>query len=321
MLCIDSQTDNPYYNLAAEEYFLKESDEEFFILWESMPVVVVGKHQNTLSEVNYRYVNNNGIRVARRLSGGGTVFHGKGNLNFTFIRNGLPGHLVDFQLHIDPVLKFLSSLGIDCMKGTKHEILVNSRKISGNAEHVYKNRVLHHGTLLFDADLDILFKAINRTGGYYSDRAVQSNRAEVLNISDCLTPAIKYKEFRRKMYNYIRDFFSAEEYNPDEQTLNRINTLMTEKYATWDWIYGWSPDYRFSNKWANSTHELEIDFDVHRGLISTCMIRGNSSGLEVLNTYLEGKRHSLDVIDAALKQSGMDSIAGKDYSEMIYAFF
>lgn len=320
MLCIDSQTGNPYFNLAAEEYFLKETEDEFFILWESTPSVIVGKHQNTLSEINYRYLMDNGIVAARRLTGGGTVFHGSGNINFTFIRNGLPGELVNFPLFIDPVIKFLNSLGIDSQKGPKHEILVNGKKISGNAEHVYKNRVLHHGTLLFDADMEALHKSITHTGGSYSDRSVQSNRADVLNLSECL-PGISKSEFHNMMYNYIRWFFNAIDHVPDIQIQNRINSLVQEKYSTWEWIYGWSPDYRFTNKWTNGTLNLNISLEVHRGIITACSITGSTFQADAVNKHITGERHCHTSINKGLRQSGIDAIAGKDYDDLVYAFF
>ena len=156
MQCLISTNRDIYFNLALEEYLLMHEVDDYFVLWQSEPAVVVGKHQNTLAEINYRFVSEKNIRVARRLSGGGTVYHDQGNLNFTYIANGEPGKLVDFKRFIEPVIHFLGTLGIDAQQGLKNEILVRGKKISGNAEHVYKNRVLHHGTLLFHSDLHLL---------------------------------------------------------------------------------------------------------------------------------------------------------------------
>ncbi len=156
MLCIQSPSRDPYFNLAAEEYLLKQSTDDVFMLWQSSPVVVSGKHQNVYAEMNYRYIREKGILVARRLTGGGTVYHDPGNINFSFIRQGEAGKMVDFTGFIEPVIRFVNSLGVHASQGPKHEIMVNGKKISGNAEHVFKNRVLHHGTLLFDAALDEL---------------------------------------------------------------------------------------------------------------------------------------------------------------------
>ena len=178
MLCIFSENRDPYFNLAAEEYLLRNTGDEIFMLWQSTPAVVVGKHQNALAEINYRYTTGKGIAVARRLSGGGTVYHDNGNINFTFIRQGEPGKLVDFSGFIEPVIRFMKITGVDAEKGSKHEILTQGKKISGNAGHVYKNRVLHHGTLLFNADMEILHESIRHAGGIYTDKAVQSNQKQ-----------------------------------------------------------------------------------------------------------------------------------------------
>ncbi|MBN2814917.1 MAG: lipoate--protein ligase family protein, partial [Bacteroidales bacterium] len=183
MLFLTSEITDPYYNLATEEYLLRQLHDDVFMLWISRPVIVVGKHQNALAEINYRFVSDNHIDVARRLTGGGAVFHDEGNVNFAFIRAGEPGRLVDFNAFIEPVTAFLQTLGVEALRGPKNEILVNGLKISGNAEHVYKNRVLHHGTLLYQSNLDRLRQSLKPSGGRYIDKAVQSNRSSVTNLT------------------------------------------------------------------------------------------------------------------------------------------
>lgn len=321
MLCIDSQINNPYYNLAAEEFFLKNTNEEYFIIWESKPSVIVGKHQNTLSEINYRFNKENDILIARRLTGGGTVFHDEGNINFTFIRSGQPGQLVNFSSFIDPVLRFLKTLGIEASKGDKHEILVNGKKISGNAEHVYKNRVLHHGTLLFDSDLYKLRRSITHEGGIFYDRAVQSNRAGIINLSQCLT-SLNVSEFHEKFYKYIKDILGCYEYFPDDFTQSKISELAKEKYSTWDWIYGWSPDYHFTNEFEYGLIKLKIDLEIQRGIINDCNITGNSPALNGINAILNGRRHSEAEIREALSMTGVnEKVDKKGFEELIFSFF
>src|SRR5512133_1708828 len=148
MYCINSDTDNPYFNLALEEFLIKKSTEEFFILSVNNTSVVTGKHQCIHREVNTRFVTENNIPVLRRITGGGTVFHDHGNLNFCFIGNAEPGKQIDFQKHLLPITRYLSKFDIETIiQGS--DIRTDGLKISGNAEHVYRNRVLHHGTLLW----------------------------------------------------------------------------------------------------------------------------------------------------------------------------
>ena len=157
------------------------------MLWQSEDSVVVGKHQNAMAEINYRFLQREGVPVARRLSGGGTVFHGDGNVNFTYLINGEKGKLIDFRRFVSPVVDYLATLGIPAEIGTRNDILVEGLKVSGNAEHVYRSRVLHHGTLLFGANLERPNMAIQVVPGRFTDRAVQSNRSKVTNISNYLT--------------------------------------------------------------------------------------------------------------------------------------
>lgn len=322
MLCINSRNNNPYFNLAAEEYFLKNSHDDFFMIWESSPSVVVGKHQNTLAEINLRFIRNNNISVARRLTGGGTVYHDQGNLNFTFIRKGEPDRLVDFSSFIQPVLEFLNKLGIHAIQGAKHEILVDGKKISGNAEHVYKNRVLHHGTLLFDTDLDMLRQSIQPGGGRYESKAVQSNRSMVINLSRCLNENLTAVKFRNKLYDFIKDYYRGIDYVPDRDTETVIMKLAGEKYRTWDWVYGWSPDYSFTRNWANGNLEAQIELVVRKGIIEICHIDSRIPKLNSASGLIQGERHHEENIKNALIRSGIRNILNGDHFEnLIFAFF
>jgi lipoate-protein ligase A len=269
MDCILSNDHDPFFNLAAEEYLLKQTDRDIFMLWQSSPAVVVGKHQNTLAEINYRYLVDNHIPVARRLSGGGTVFHGPGNLNFTFIRQGEVGKLVDFEGFIRPVLDFLKTMGIEARKGLNNEILVQDIKISGNAEHVYKNRVLHHGTLLFNADLDMLHEAIRPGNSRYTDKAVPSNRSRVMNVSELL-PDMNLSDFRLAWMDHFLSHTGNVNYSLTPHEERTIQDLAVSKYSTWEWIYGWSPDYEFQGEWVSDNVRVTIWLTVHRGKIAAC---------------------------------------------------
>ena len=276
MLCILGNIDDPYFNLAAEEYLLKKTDEEVFILWRCDSTIVVGKHQNTLAEINYPYVKKNDIKVARRLSGGGTVFHDKGNVNFTFIRNGEKGKLVDYKRHVTPVIDILREMGINVQPGNKNEILLEGKKISGNAEHIYKSRILHHGTLLFDSKLDKLDRAIQITPGKYFDKAVQSDRSEVTNILQHLDEKISVEEFMIHLFDSImKNTKDAFQYYFSRQDLSNIFDLAQQKYNTWEWIYGYSPRYSFQNRLMLEGREISIMLDVENGIIKSADINGD----------------------------------------------
>lgn len=302
MVCFVSPTDDPFLNLALEDYLLHRNEEEVFLLWESRQAVVVGKHQNALAELNHRYVRENVIPVARRLSGGGTVFHGPGNLNFTFIRNGEPGKLVDFGRFIRPILGYLATLGIEAVQGPKNEIMAMGKKISGNAEHVFRNRVLHHGTLLFDTDLDVLREAIRVIPGRYIDKAVQSNRTSVMNIAECLNKALSSQAFRDGLFDHVCRMEGGEQADQNCIEWDEVRKLARSKYTTWEWVYGWSPDYHFLfNEQAMFSGSLKV----HRGIITVAEIHSGrlpENILQQLIGRLAGSRHEAGAIEDILRE-------------------
>ena len=186
MICIKSDSNDPYFNLAAEEYLLKERKEDIYFQYINAPSVVIGKHQNALSEINLDYMNKNEILLARRISGGGAVYHDDGNLNYSFLTSEEAGDLIQFKKYTAPVIEILRLLGVEARLGKRNEILTDGGKISGTASHVYKNRTLHHGTLLFNSDLEKLAKCLYVDSSRIKDKAVKSVRSEVVNISDLL---------------------------------------------------------------------------------------------------------------------------------------
>lgn len=318
MRFIQNNETDPFFNLALEEYLLKEVPFESCVLWSSAPSIVVGKHQNAMAEVNYTYVLGNHITVARRLSGGGTVFHGPGNLNFTFIRNGVPGRLIDFRKHTAPVIGFLNALGVPARFEGKNDLRVHGLKISGNAEHVYKNRVLHHGTLLFDANLDSLAEAIRVIPGRYADKSVQSVRSQVANIRDFLSEPMAFREFRNRLTSWLKDYFAREDGFDDhlresidhqltENEKEVVRQLAREKYSQWEWIYGYSPDYNFTGTARYGGHDLSLRIQVKKGVIldASIICSKPDSRWTSLATNLSGQQHKVEGILDLLQRYGI----------------
>ncbi len=320
ILCLNQTSTDPYFSLAAEEYFLKNFQEDFFMLWRSKPSVVVGKHQNALAEINHEFVHENQIPVARRLSGGGTVFHDPGNVNFTFIRNVKDISEVNFKVFTVPVVAALKKLGVEAYTTGRNDLLIDGKKISGNAEHVHKNRVLHHGTLLFDSHLEALKGALKVDLSKFEDKAVQSNRSEVTNIANYLPNPISVEEFTRFIFDEICGTYpDFKVYGPTLEDIAAIEKLAIEKYQTWDWVFGYSPRYRFTNTIETANGAISVSLLVEKGRITEVAFSGEiqDETAQKLANALIGCRHDFQEVTSALSQNDMDNLP----SELIKSLF
>jgi lipoate---protein ligase len=198
-----------------------------------------------MAEINYPFVHRNHIKVARRISGGGTVFHDEGNVNFCFIKNVAGPSEISFSRFVQPVIEALRKLGIHAVTSGRNDLLVNGKKISGNAEHIYKNRVLHHGTLLFNTNLETLGQSIRVVQGKYQGNAVQSNRSPVINIFPVLKNEMTTEDFILFLMNFFWEKQGSSHYEITEHDTRQIQQLVDEKFCTWEWNYGYSPRYVF----------------------------------------------------------------------------
>jgi lipoate-protein ligase A len=272
MLLIKGLNFNAFSNIATEEYLLREKEEEIFILWQNEPAIIVGKHQNALAEINLPFVMANNIPVVRRLTGGGTVFHDKGNINFTFIKNADDeGKMIDFRKYAGLILEGLQSLGLKAEFSPRNDIFLDNKKISGNAEHIFakKKRVLHHGTLLFNSDLGVLNEAIKANPERFTDKAVNSVRSTVANIIDFLEPKMDCASFFDYMFNFVSerqtDAHLYELNNEDKVAIEKLNN---DKYSQWDWNFGYSPSYRLNKTIMIDSMAFDLQLKVEKGLIS-----------------------------------------------------
>ncbi len=236
--CIDNRNMDVYFNLAAEEFLLKHKEGDYFMVWRNTPSVVVGRHQRLLAEVDTEYAWIQGISIARRYSGGGTVYHDAGNINLTFIETA---DSPDFSKYLHYTLGFLQSLGIPAEPDKRLSIYTNEElKVSGSAQSVHKNRVMYHCTLLFDTDLAMLNRVLTvlegadkNTGKY----TVPSVRSEVVNLASQLPQVPDAKEFGKMAYRYFLCHLpDNHSYAFTAEDQAAISLLRNEKYATEEWI-------------------------------------------------------------------------------------
>lgn len=297
MLCIHIKNTDPYFCLAAEEYLLKRFSNDIFMLWQSEKAVVVGKHQNLLGEINYPYVRENNIVLARRISGGGTVFHDAGNVNFSFIKNVKSPGEISFKQFTAPIVEALAKLGIVALNSGRNDLLVDGLKISGNAEHIFKNRVLHHGTLLFNSDLKNLGQALKVVPGKYESKAVQSKRSPVANITSFLKKEMEIDDFIRFLLIVQLEKQDSIFYELNDADRQSIENLANEKFRTSDWNFGYSPKYSFKNEVEIEGRVLKIELEVVKGIIQKAAISANNLSkkeCDELSGLCENQQHHYD---------------------------
>jgi lipoate-protein ligase A len=312
MYCLSLDSTDPFFNLAVDEYLLKNSLEDFLILGINDRSVIIGKHQIAQREADTRFVTENGIPVIRRISGGGTVFHDSGNLNFSFLLKSEFGSQVDFRKYTLPVINFLSSIGVEAKFEGKNDIKVDGFKISGNAEHVFHDRVLHHGTLLYNADMEALKNSIRKDTGKYNTRAVSSNPSSVINLKEVLKVVLKdrFSEiedihgFRSAMLKWFTENYPRSEiYTLSAEESTNIERLAEKKYRSWEWNYAYGPEYNFNSTFKFEGKECSCWFLVKDGVISDCEIKGSEKLLKIYDKLI-GCRHMVeDLLEVFSKEA------------------
>lgn len=297
---------NPYFNLAAEEYLLKETSDECFMLWRNEPCIVIGKNQNTISEINMDFVKENNIIVVRRLSGGGAVFHDLGNINFTFIENDNGDSFTNFRKFTQPLIDALKKLNINAEFSGRNDLTIDGRKFSGNAQYNYKNRVLHHGTLLFSSNMTDLSGALKVKPIKFEGKGVKSVVSRVTNISEHLSTPLDIIEFKDLIMEHIMSINSGESVHElTDKEIAVISRMRDEKYSTWEWNFGSSPNYGFASQRKYAGGNVEFNLNVEKGIIKEIRLFGDFFGkndVSEIENALRGARHSEEDIKKALSR-------------------
>lgn len=275
---LDISTTDPRYNLALEQYVFDSlpRGHSFFLLWQNDRAVIVGKHQNTYAEVNAQYVREHGLYVVRRLSGGGAVYHDLGNLNFTFICDLVPSEAIDYKKFCVPIVDTLKEFGVQAEFTGRNDMTICGKKFSGNAQYIRRGRVMHHGTILFSSDLSAMAQALHVDAAKLRTKGIRSVSSRVTNISEHLASNVPLSTFRSALLTHILRTCPSAPYLLTGQDCSAVQALCQNRYATWEWNYGVSPECTIrKHRWVEGCGEVDAYLTIEHGLISGAKFYGD----------------------------------------------
>ena len=324
MRYLESPSRDPYFNLALEEYVFERMDKSksYFLLWQNDNTIVVGKYQNTAEEIDQAYVDAHHIRVARRLSGGGAVYHDRGNLNFTFIvdRADAPG--LNFKIFVEPVIQALARFGVHAEFTGRNDLTIDGMKFSGNAQYARRGRLLHHGCIMLDSNLTSVADALRVKEAKFDSKAVKSVRSRVTTINAHAPAPISMEDFKGALKECAMASGELEPCTLTEEDLAAIRKLRDEKYATWAWNYGFSPAYDMRREMKFPAGLVTAHLSAEGGKIKAVRFYGDFFGGEL--GELEGAMaglpldgHLTEALEALRVGDYMSGITAEELSRLL----
>jgi len=293
-----NESRDPRVNLAVEEYVLKHLDKEktYLLFYINQPSIIIGRNQNTIEEINHDYVKEHDIKVVRRLSGGGAVYHDLGNLNFSVITKDDGNSFHNFKKFTEPVIKALQKLGINAELSGRNDITVDGRKISGNAQFAYKGRLFSHGTLLFNSEIEHVVSALNVKMEKIQSKGIKSIRSRVANISEFLDQDLTTEQFKAELLKSLYEGYEQIPiYKLADEDYAKIEEISNQRYRNWDWNFGESPKFNVqASKRFEGVGQIDVRLDVKRGKIDQVKIYGDffgSQDVAILESFMTGIRY------------------------------
>ncbi|MGG5341512.1 lipoate--protein ligase [Enterococcus sp. AZ192] len=312
MIFVPNENNDPRVNLAIETYLLKEKplDEPILLFYINDPSIIIGRNQNTIEEINKEYVDEKGIHVVRRLSGGGAVYHDHGNLNFSFIMPDDGNSFRDFAKVTQPIIQALHELGVSGaeLKG-RNDLVIDGMKFSGNAMYATAGRMFAHGTLMFDSDIDEVVNALKVRKDKIESKGIKSVRSRVTNIKPFLPEekqGMTTEEFREDILLKIFGVDSVDQvktYELTDDDWKKINKISDEYYRNWDWNYGKSPAFNLERRHRFPIGAIDAQMNVEDGEIKEIKIFGDFFGLgeiKDVEEILTGTKYEKAAIEEAV---------------------
>ena len=311
---------DPYFNLASEEFLLKHKKEYYIYLWINSPAVIVGQNQNTIQEVNLSYAEEKGIKIVRRLTGGGAVYHDFGNICYTVIAP-YNEREDNYRKFTAPVIGYLKTLGVMAEFAGRNDILIDGKKFSGNAQTIYKDRILHHGTILFNTDMSVLGKVLNPAKIKMESKGIKSVKSRVINVYDVLPEKMSAEKFYSGLCAYFKR--TCKESVLQQEDIKEINSLVKNRYSTYEWNVGSSPLGKNSFTERFNFGTITITFDTEKGYIENAEIFGDFftlKDIKPLAEKLNGKKMVKSEIEKAFSdmEEYIARANGKEVAEKMF---
>ncbi|MGX7162430.1 lipoate--protein ligase [Enterococcus massiliensis] len=334
MIFVPNENNDPRINLAIEVFLLQEMkvDEPILLFYINEPSIIIGRNQNTIEEINKEYVDEQGIHVIRRFSGGGAVYHDFGNLNFSFIMPDDGNSFRDFEKLTKPIIQALHEMGVEGaeLKG-RNDLVIDDMKFSGNAMYATNGRMFAHGTIMFDSDINEVVKALKVRKDKIESKGIKSIRSRVTNIKPFLpkeNQGMTTEEFRQEILLKIFGVSSTDEiktYELTEEDWKKVNEISDQYYRNWDWNYGKSPEFEIERRKRFPIGSIDIRLNVENGKISEAKIFGDFFGLgdiKDVEDALLGIKYEKDALTTAVASIDVKKYFGNieptDLLELIY---
>ena len=321
MKYIASPSTNPYFNLALEEYVFEHLpvDDTYFMLWQNRNTIVIGKYQNTLEEINQSFVDENHIAVVRRLSGGGAVYHDTGNLNFTFIVNQEDVDDFNFKKFVIPVVNVLKKFGVEAEFNGRNDITIEGKKFSGNSQYGKRGRLLHHGCIMLDSNLNVVSEALRVKEAKFVSKNAKSVRSRVTTINAHAPEPVTMDDFKEALVAEILAGEDVQEYHLTHEDLEVVNRIQKEKYETWEWNYGRAKPYTMEREKKFPSGLVSVSMDAENGKIKNIRFFGDFFGngdIRRLEESLEGIALDEQLEDYLIQQNLGYYMNGIDAGEL-----
>lgn len=309
MKVIINQNTDPHFNLSVEEYIIKNYDleEDIIMLWRNDRTVVIGRNQNPYNEVNLEYLKANGITLARRLSGGGAVYHDLGNLNYTIFTKE-KNAFNNYKKFCMVIIETLKYFGIEANFEGRNDIYIDGAKFSGNAQYFYQDKMFHHGTILFAVDLNVLSKVLV-SKEKYEDKAVKSNKSKVVNLKE-INSSITIEAVIETLITKVLKLKKEDLYVLNENELKEVEKIKNERFGLWEWNYGKNFSFQKIKKTKFKGGTIELTFEVKNGLINNVKVYGDFFGVKTnsdLEELLINKPYNKDYIGKLFREEKVDN--------------